>query len=546
MKKFILANILGLTVLLGLGPFEFFFAGIIHSSVLFYLSTNFKSKSEIFKTSILISFFISIYTFQWVFYSVYLLSGKIFYALISFLVYVLISNIKIYFLFLGIYFLKKRFSTILIFPILLFLTDRFVFQIFPWYFGNLISGNIFLKQFASISGVYGLSFMSGIFGVLFYISFISIKSKRMRLKKIALVYSILCLFLFCLGFYKIEFFKPEISKYIKIGMIQPATRRASLENKGDENFAKESIADTFNIALKSIFSENFSLDILAIPESAIPFHGTRIQSENESKKIYSKTFHGIVQFLSKYSGSTVVFNELDNLDGEKNLISSIIPSSKEKFSYSKKILLPFGEYLPFEKEFPFLRRIFPEAGNYSKGENDHLLRYTKQLNPSVKKFSVEDLKQVEFPEKLESLIEAKNKFEEGNFLGLICYEAMYSENTRDFFKIDKIDFILNLTNDSWFGEYLENYQHDSVVKLRAVEFGKSFIRPTLTGVSSAYNYLGEELIPPSKILDKTYRIVDVPIYENRTIYTSFGDLFSWVFVLLFGIFSFRTKKNYLN
>ncbi len=545
MKKIFLSSLVGLTVLLGLGPFEFLLAGVFHSAILFYLSRKLKTHKEILKFSFIISFFITIFTFQWVVYSVYLLSGNFIYTIISFIIYVFISNLKIYFLFLILFFSKKRILIIFTFPILFFLTDRFVFQIFPWYYGNLIAGNIYLRQFASIAGVYGLSIIAGIFGVLINLIYIFIKTKKFKFKRVFLIYVSLIFLVISFGIHKVYFSKPETFKIVKIAMIQPATKRASIENKNDENFAKDSITDVFNLSLKSILVENFSLDIIAIPESAVPFHGTRIQSETEPKKVYSKTFHGVVQFLSKYSRATVVYNELDVLGKEKNLISSVIPTKKEKFSYTKRILLPFGEYLPFENYFPFLRELFPEAGNYSSGKYSLNLPYTKQLRTFPKKFDVNVLKQIEKPEILEQDLKSQEDFEERKFLGLICYEAMYSETVRESFQVKpevNPDFILNLTNDSWFGEYLENYQHDSVVKLRAVEFGKAFVRPTLTGVSTAYNFLGEELVAPSQIGDKTYRILDVPIYYYITPYIILGDGLSYIFIFLLGVMGIRWRK----
>jgi apolipoprotein N-acyltransferase len=144
---------------------------------------------------------------------------------------------------------------------------------------------------------------------------------------------------------------------------------------------------------------------------------------------------------------------------------------------------------------------------------------------------------------LKNLADDKN-MERRYFLGLICYEAMYTNLVWDFFHQHKdIDFIINSTNDSWFGNYLENYQHDSVVKLRGVEFGRYFIRATLNGVTTAYNHLGEEIIPPSIIDTKTFRLVDAKVLQENTLYARFGSVLVWVMSFLLLVLQYSTSRG---
>ena len=224
-----------------------------------------------------------------------------------------------------------------------------------------------------------------------------------------------------------------------------------------------------------------------------------------------------------------------------------MPTSTKTQSSSKQILLPFGEYLPLEKEFPWLRIIFPEAGNYEIENQLTLLPYTLKkdyaYNPK-KNFSIESIQMINSPELILQNLADEKELEQRNFLGLICYEAMYTNLVWDFFRQHKdIDFIINSTNDSWFGNYLENYQHDSVVKLRGVEFGRYFIRATLNGVTTSYNHLGEEIIPPSIIDAKTFRLVDAKVLKEKTFYAEYGSILTWIMSFLLLVLQYSTSKK---
>ena len=115
--------------------------------------------------------------------------------------------------------------------------------------------------------------------------------------------------------------------------------------------------------------------------------------------------------------------------------------------YDKLHLVLFGEFIPFEKQLPFLRKLLPITGTYIPGEE----------------YTVFNLRGT-------------------NFSTLICFEDIFPGLVRQFVKRGA-DFMVNITNDAWFEETCAAYQHAANSVLRAVENRRPFVRSANTGFS---------------------------------------------------------------
>ena len=125
--------------------------------------------------------------------------------------------------------------------------------------------------------------------------------------------------------------------------------------------------------------------------------------------------------------------------------------------YSKNILVPFGEFVPFRKVLP----------RFDFFENKIDFSSSYQINPI-----------------------AINKYYK--FVPLICYEIIFSDLI--FKSLDKeTSVIINITNDAWFGNTIGPIQHFQYAKIRAVEFGIPVIRVANTGYSGLISPYGEVL-----------------------------------------------------
>ena len=114
----------------------------------------------------------------------------------------------------------------------------------------------------------------------------------------------------------------------------------------------------------------------------------------------------------------------------------------------------------------------------------------------------------------------------GSFGLLICYESAFEGETRDY-RRRGADFIVNITNDSWFGRTAAPYQHAAHLVMRAIENRVGVARAANNGISEFVDPLGR--VYHATRLDDTTVVADTVFTTDvRTIYTMLGD---WVGLL---------------
>ena len=183
------------------------------------------------------------------------------------------------------------------------------------------------------------------------------------------------------------------------------------------------------------------------------------------------------------------------------------PSLRVADRYVKHHLVPFGEYVPLREWLPFLRSVVPAMAPIAAGG---------RLAPM--------------------------SFESGgrriSFAPMICFDAIFPEVARTFVLQDA-EFLVNPTNDAWYGYSSGPYQFLAIVRMRAIETGRSVARPAYAGVSAIIHPTGElapgalEVGPVDRELapdpDEPPRLLvgELPIMRGLTPYTRFGDIFAW-------------------
>lgn len=193
-------------------------------------------------------------------------------------------------------------------------------------------------------------------------------------------------------------------------------------------------------------------------------------------------------------------------------------AGEELGRYRKVHLVPFGEYIPWDQALGFLRNFFA-IGHFSPGREKTILKLNLRSSNVTANFGV-----------------------------LICFEDIFPGLVRDFCK-GGADFIVNITNDAWFGDTAAPYQHAAASVFRAVENRVNVIRATNTGFSCFISPEGRIL---SSVHDKNGREIMVTGHRTQNLvlrrtpsfYTRFGDIFLWV-VLAIVLLAFieRSKQN---
>lgn len=257
-------------------------------------------------------------------------------------------------------------------------------------------------------------------------------------------------------------------------------------------------------------------DVLVWPESAVM-----------EMLRYDETTYRAVTGLARAHKVWMIINSDDGdaTATETNYYNSsflISPEGRLAGEYKKEHLVIFGEYVPFAKWLPFLKWLTPITGGYTPGGHPSPFELA-DLNVKV---SV-----------------------------LICFEDVFPQVAREYVD-DDTDFLVNLTNDGWFGQGAAQRQHAAAALFRTVENGLPLVRCTNTGLTcwiDRYGRLRREFHSGGDgIYGAGYLIVHVPLLEPgqkrvKTFYGQHGDWFGWACmgfaVLRIGRAAFSGRKN---
>jgi apolipoprotein N-acyltransferase len=249
-----------------------------------------------------------------------------------------------------------------------------------------------------------------------------------------------------------------------------------------------------------------------------------------------------------------VFKTTSNGQGgaETKIYNSSVLYSRDgrrRDSYHKRRLLAFGEYIPGENilKLLHLHKIAREiigSSRFSEGASSNLLAYSTRTKEKPLKHpapvSFEAVRGMN-PREFEKLFPKERRFAAaGHFLPLICYESLFPDLVRSFFENpEKLnpDFIVNVTQDGWYGKTTETYQHFELARIRAVETRRALVRSVNNGAAGFVDIAGRYIKPfagPIKTGPGAtgFQVWDVPVNRNTmTFYVLFGD--AWMMIPLF-------------
>ncbi|HVB15358.1 MAG TPA: apolipoprotein N-acyltransferase [Stellaceae bacterium] len=187
-----------------------------------------------------------------------------------------------------------------------------------------------------------------------------------------------------------------------------------------------------------------------------------------------------------------------------NSIEAIDPSGAIRARYDKAHLVPFGEYVPFGDVLP-LHKITPGSIDLSAGPGPRTIALAG-LPP---------------------------------FSPIICYEAIFPGAVID--AKARPAWILNATNDAWYGRSSGPYQHFAIARTRAVEEGLPLVRVANNGISGVIDPAGR-IVARTGLDDITYADIALPAPAAPTLYEAGGD---WLFaaMLLLGLVPLLPRRR---
>jgi apolipoprotein N-acyltransferase len=220
--------------------------------------------------------------------------------------------------------------------------------------------------------------------------------------------------------------------------------------------------------------------LIVWPEAAVPFF------------LREDPRQALVQEMARAAGAYLLVGAPDWRAGQpRNTVFLIGPEGRMLRLYDKRHLVPFGEYVPLRQLLFFVNPLAGGAiGTFAPGREA-----TVFSTPS------------------------------GRFGVVICYEVIFPNEVREFF-LGGADFLVNITNDAWFGRSAAPAQHLAMAAFRAVENRAYLIRAANTGISAIVAPDGR-IVQASGLFTPAVLSGAIIPRAGESFYMRYGDLFAW-------------------
>ncbi|HEX7655209.1 MAG TPA: apolipoprotein N-acyltransferase [Verrucomicrobiae bacterium] len=382
---------------------------------------------------------------------------------------------------------------------------------FPWSFLGVSQYQLIpLIQIAKVTGVYGVSFLIMWQGLSLYCGARQLLANPARRHvwqaEVALPLVTLML-IYTAGIWQANRAATSPAAF-RVLMIQPAIPQTVLWDPVEN-------ARTFSAFLQqNEQAMTNEIDLVIWPESAVP-------------EMNDFTCRAISDFAKRHH-VWLVLNGEDATTSRTatnyfNAAFLVNPKGELTTTYHKQKLVIFGEYVPCVDWLPFLKYLTPIVGGWTPGtEPGHFSFSTAEaLAPSEKAISI-----------ITANTPARGTVQAAP---LICFEDTFATVARGATQSD-VDFLINLTNDGWFGDSSEQWQHMANSVFRTVENGVPLLRCANNGVTCLIDAQGRVTKTLRDAQGSVYGVgnlrLEVPLLSpgaksSPTWYNQRGDVFGW-------------------
>jgi apolipoprotein N-acyltransferase len=336
-----------------------------------------------------------------------------------------------------------------------------------------------LIQISSITGVYGVSFLVALVNAAVYDC--AIKRGGRRVASVAAACAVVAL---CLVYGAAN---PSGSapgeRAVRVAMVQGNVPQ---EEKFGEGFQREIVRRFCDLTL-SVAREK--PDLIVWPETSAPgyyMHDPMLKSSLSSLQRETR-----IPLLFGSTHAVATDGGADYYNSAFLLDSHGVPIDR----YDKIHLVLFGEVIPCKRFLPFLKGFVPFEEDFTPGEA-----------PTV--FSIP----------------------QGRFAVLICFEDIFPDLARWAVRRGA-RFLVNVTNDAWFGRTSQPYQHVAYAVFRCVENGVPMVRATNSGLSCYVDRYGRVYRvlrdgSGNELCVQGTAVENVDVSGSRTLYTRWGNVFA--------------------
>ncbi len=332
---------------------------------------------------------------------------------------------------------------------------------FPWLFIGYAQIDGPLHGWAPLVGVFGMSYLLALSAACVFLLLLSKK------RKYWLIAPGLAPWLLGPLFNTITWVQP-LNKEVTIGLVQANIAQ-------DEKWQPAKIPGHIKLQ-EELTEELWGKQVVVWPEAAIPMLYAKakpiIERLNQRAQQHNSAFFTGIPYR--------------NTDGDYH--NSIVALGSGSGIYFKRRLVPFGEYVPLE--------------NVLRGLIDFFDLPTSHFTPGP----------------------AEQSFLLANGLHVapfICYEVVYPALLRTGNK-PLPDFLLTISNDTWFGASIGPLQHLQMARMRALELGRAMIRSTNNGVSALIDADGS-ITAQTAQFEQQVLTGTIHLYSGKTPYARFGN-----------------------
>ncbi len=373
-----------------------------------------------------------------------------------------------------------------------------------------------LIQIASVTGVYGVSFMVVWFSLAVYSGVLAVfrhpTSRYVWMSEILLPLVALLL-LFVTGTARLRS-GPAETQTLRVTFVQPAIPQTMIWDMGENTNRFRQLMELTTQALTN------PTDLLLWPEAALP-------------EFNAATFAAITNLIQTHQVEMIFGADdakekahptPDDRYDSYNAAFHFRPDGSLGDIYHKRHLVMFGEYIPLVHVLPFVKWFTPITGGFTPG--NRASHFELERRPPARPGATNE------SQRAGSETGAPAQFKVAT---LICFEDTFPHLVRESVD-DDTDLLVNLTNNGWFGESASQWQHAACAAFRAVENGVPLLRCCNNGVTCWIDARGQvrEIFRDPHGSEYGAGVVtwEIPIpapgeRRPRPFYKRQGDWFGW-------------------
>lgn len=366
------------------------------------------------------------------------------------------------------------------------LARTYLFTGFPWMLlGYALAGSPPFRQAADLAGVLGLSFLACLSGTALFLAGRRLSAGSVRTAALAVLPG-LAVVLFLAGYGRLA-----LADRAKAGSGREPLKVAIAQGGIDQSAKWEpgNQAHTLDLYEElTVRARDDGARIVVWPETAAPFfYGWERELTRRLDGIAARVGIPLIFGAPWYdpAGGGKYYNSVFHMDARGLVLGR----------YDKRHLVPFGEYIPLRTILFFLRKLTVGDEDFTAGTSSSLFRVDGTLLSAS-----------------------------------VCYEAVFPAISREGVR-DGAGWLVNVTNDAWFGDTVAPRQHLAMARLRCVELRRPMVRAANSGISAVVDS-GGEIVASVGLFRRGVVVAEVAPGIGETLYAKTGEIFGFSCIII--------------